>query len=73
MPYFTVYNQHLRQRNPLCFNSFKCFELSYCSSTDFDGFSGTCEQLNIPTKNNAICTRLEVFAGERVLSHLKNA
>ena len=30
------------------FSSFKCFELSYCSSTDFDGFGSTCEQLNIP-------------------------
>ena len=46
-----------RPRNPLsCFvivsnyisGSFKCFELSYCSSTDFDGFGGTHEQLNIP-------------------------
>ena len=47
----------LRHRNPLrCFgtvsnyiySSFKCFELSYGSSTDFDGFGGTREQLNIP-------------------------
>ena len=47
----------LRHRNSLrcfvivsnyIFSSFKRFELSYCSSTDFDGFGGTREQLNIP-------------------------
>ena len=61
MPCFTVYNRHFTPQNPLrCFvivsntfsyyyfSSFKCFELSYCSSTDFDGFRGTREQLNIP-------------------------
>ena len=50
-------NSILRHRNPLrcfvivyyyIFSSFKCFELSYCSSTDFDGLGGTREQLNIP-------------------------
>ena len=47
----------LRHRNPLrcfvivcnyIFSSFKCFELSFCSSTDFDDFSGNREQMNIP-------------------------
>ena len=47
----------LRHWNPLrcfvmvsyyIFSSFKCFELSYCSSTNFDDFGGTREQLNIP-------------------------
>ena len=50
-------NSILRLRNPLrCFvivsncyfSSFKCFQLSYCSSTNFDGFGGTREQMNIP-------------------------
>ena len=54
---FTVYNQHLRHRNHLrcfvivsnsIFSSFKWFAICYCSSTDFDGFGGNREQLNIP-------------------------
>ena len=53
---FTVYNQHTGILSGVLslfflyyiFSSFKCFELSYCSSTDFDGFGGTRKQLNIP-------------------------
>ena len=57
VPCFTVYNQHFTPQEffqvffvvfNYIFSSFKWFELCYCSSTDFDGFGGNREQLNIP-------------------------